>query len=158
LTEHTPKILVYGYGNPGRQDDGLGVRLVESLEQWITENHYSQVHTDSNYQLNLEDVATISGYDLVVFADASREDISGFRLDTLEASDRVEFTMHAVSPAFILHLCHQVFNHQPRAYLLHIRGYEWEFMEGMTEEAGDNLKAATEFMQEFLKNRIRSVG
>ena len=158
MTEHTPKILVYGYGNPGRQDDGLGVRLVESLEQWIHDNHYSQVHTDSNYQLNLEDVATISGYDLVVFADASREDISGFRLDTLEASDRVEFTMHAVSPAFILHLCNQVFNHQPRAYLLHIRGYEWEFMEGMTEKAGVNLKAATEFMQEFLKNIIRSGG
>ena len=156
MTEHTPNILVYGYGNPGRQDDGLGVKLTETLEKWITDNHYSQIRTDSNYQLNLEDVATISAYDLVIFADASKEDVPDFRFEPLEASDRVEFTMHAVSPAFILHLCNKVFNHQPRAYLLHIKGYEWEFMENMTGKAGTNLKAATEFLQGFLRNLIQS--
>jgi len=158
LTEHTPNILVYGYGNPGRQDDGLGVKLAESLEKWIADNHYSQVHTDSNYQLNLEDVATISAYDMVIFADASKEDIPDFWFEPLEASDRVEFTMHAVSPAFILHLCNQVFNHQPRAYLLHIRGYEWEFMDIMTDKAKKNLEAANDFLQVFLQNLIQSDG
>ena len=28
------RILIYGYGNPGRQDDGLGIRLSEELENW----------------------------------------------------------------------------------------------------------------------------
>ena len=28
-------ILIYGYGNPGRQDDGLGPTLVDALETWL---------------------------------------------------------------------------------------------------------------------------
>jgi hydrogenase maturation protease len=150
LTEHKPTILVYGYGNPGRQDDGTGVLLTEKLELWIHDNQLMQVHTDSNYQLNLEDAAAIARYDLVIFADASREDLDDFRLDTLTASEKVEFTMHALSPAFVLHLCKEIFNHEPEAYLLHIRGYEWEFMGSITEKAGHNLSAALQYIQSFI--------
>ena len=124
--------------------------LAERMEQWARDMQLDQVHTDSNYQLNLEDAAGIANYDLVIFADASREDIEDFRLDLLIASERIEFTMHAVSPAFILHLCREIFNHQPEAYLLHIRGYEWEFMGGMTERAGKNLAGALQCIQEFI--------
>jgi len=150
LTRREPRILVYGYGNPGRQDDGAGVLLAERIEQWTCDLQLDQVQTDSNYQLNLEDAAGIANYDLVIFADASREDIEDYRLDPLIASERVEFTMHAVSAAFILHLCREVFNHRPEAYLLHIRGYEWEFMGGMTEKAGKNLAGALQCIQEFI--------
>jgi hydrogenase maturation protease len=150
LTGQKPSILVYGYGNPGRQDDGVGVLLVEQLERWIFDRQLLRVHTDSNYQLNLEDAATIAEYDVVIFADASREDMEDFRFDPLVASDRVDFTMHAVSPAFILHLCREVFNHKPEAYLLQIRGYEWEFMGGMTDRASKNLAGALQFLQDFI--------
>ncbi len=36
------QILVYGYGNPGRQDDGLGVELVRRLEEWAVENEVGE--------------------------------------------------------------------------------------------------------------------
>ena len=42
------KILLYGYGNPGRQDDGLGVLLVEELEKWSKIN---QIDSSFIYQL-----------------------------------------------------------------------------------------------------------
>jgi Ni,Fe-hydrogenase maturation factor len=29
------KILVYGFGNPGRQDDGLGIFFVNEFEKWV---------------------------------------------------------------------------------------------------------------------------
>ena len=32
------KILVYGYGNPGREDDGLGIRFAEIIETWDLQN------------------------------------------------------------------------------------------------------------------------
>jgi len=150
LTHQKPSILVYGYGNPGRQDDGAGVLLAEKLEQWIGERQLEGIHTDSNYQLNLEDAATISKYDLVIFADASHEELDDFRLDPLVGSNRVEFTMHAVSPSFILHLSKEVFNHEPEAYLLHIKGYEWEFMGSMTEKGEKNLMSALRFVQDFI--------
>ena len=154
MTHQKPSILVYGYGNPGRQDDGAGVMLAEKLDKWIKGRKLEGVHTDSNYQLNIEDASTISAYDLVIFADASHEDIDDFRMDPLEASDRVEFTMHAVSPAFILHLSRDVFNHEPETYVLHIKGYEWEFMESMTEKGEKNLLNALQFVQDFILRHV----
>jgi hydrogenase maturation protease len=154
LTHQKPSILVYGYGNPGRQDDGAGVILAEKLDEWIVTRKLEGVHTDSNYQLNLEDAETISRYDLVIFADASHEELDDFRMDPLVGSDRVEFTMHAVSPAFILHLSRQVFNHEPEAYLLHIKGYEWEFMASMTEKGEKNLMNALQYVQDFILQHV----
>ncbi len=71
---------------PGRQDDGAGVMLAEKLDKWIVSMKLEGVHTDSNYQLNLEDAATISQYDLVIFADASQEELDDFRMDPLVES------------------------------------------------------------------------
>jgi len=150
LTTSKPRILIYGYGNPGRQDDGLGVLLAEELEKWSAENGLTHVQTDSNYQLNLEDAAGIAHYDVVIFADASKKDIRHFSFEPLKPSEKIEFTMHAVSPGFILHLCSQVFNCEPETYLLHIRGHEWEFMKKMTDGARDNLNLASEYVKRFV--------
>jgi len=102
------------------------------VEKWCADNHLLQVKTDANYQLNLEDASNIAGYDIVIFADASKK-IFPASASSFKASEKNEFTMHAVSPAYILHLCMQMFQHQPEAYLLHIKGYEWEFMAEMTD-------------------------
>ena len=32
------RILFYGYGNPGRQDDALGIHFIDQMEIWIKEN------------------------------------------------------------------------------------------------------------------------
>jgi hydrogenase maturation protease len=157
LTRSAPRILIYGYGNPGRQDDGLGVLLAEELERWSLENGLTHIHTDSNYQLNLEDAAGIANYDLVIFADASKEDIRHFSFEPLTPSEKVEFTMHAVSPAFVLNLCRQVFNCEPEAYLLHIRGHEWEFMDDLTGFARDNLNRACEYVKKFISDHSKPI-
>ena len=64
------KILFYGYGNPGRQDDGLGICFVEEMEKFVRDKDISDISFDSNYQLNIEDADTIKNYDLVFFCDA----------------------------------------------------------------------------------------
>lgn len=150
------KILVYGYGNPGRQDDALGVRLAEDIEKWVEEQKIAGVEVDYNYQLNIDDSDRISPFDVVIFADASIEVINDFiftKVDPDEAT--IEFTMHAVSPAFVLDLCKKLYNKCPETYLVHIKGYEWEFIEELTDEARLNLAKALGFLKEkvleFLK-------
>lgn len=155
MNNRNTRILIYGYGNPGRQDDGLGVMLSEDIEKWSALNGLTSIQTDSNYQLNLEDAAGISGYDIVIFADASGEDINDILVDELKPSAAVEFTMHAVSPAFILHLCTQVYGHAPEAYLMHIKGYEWEFMAEMTGSARKNLEIAINWLKNFLLEKLK---
>ena len=104
ISKDKNSILIYGYGNPGRQDDGLGVAFVEQIESWLNNRNMDNVETDTNYQLNIEDAFTISQKDVVVFVDASVENIEDFCLTKVEPSNEVEFTMHAVSPSFVLDL------------------------------------------------------
>ena len=146
------QILIYAFGNPGRQDDGLGNRLIEELEPWLKEKGHDQVSTESNYQLNIEDADNIKDRDIVVFVDESIEDIDDFHLGLVEPSEgRSEFTMHAASHAFILALCIKLYRKHPETYLLQIRGYEWEFQEKLSSRAEQNLSLALD----FIKERIR---
>ena len=143
------KTLLYGYGNPGRMDDGLGNCFVNELQQWIDQEDIKNIHTDSNYQLNIEDAEKISAYDRVIFVDASKEAIEQFSFTKVDAGKaRVEFTMHAVSPAYVLYLCEDLFQKSPETYLLHIKGYEWDFHETLTTRAQQNMKDALTFIKE----------
>ena len=146
------KILIYGYGNPGREDDGLGNELVKRLEAWAMENALTGIEFDSNYQLNIEDAEIISEKDLVIFADASTEDIEDYVLTEVTGEQDVSFTTHAASPGYIVKLCQDLFPKCPKVYLLHIKGYQWEFREGLSEQAENNLQKALSFIKEYLIN------
>jgi hydrogenase maturation protease len=152
------KILFYGYGNPGRQDDALGISFVDEMEKWVRTLNIENISFDTNYQLNIEDAEEISGYDLVIFADASMEPIEGFEFSKIKRSDaQVEFTMHAVSVSFVVDLCYKMYNKVPDAYLVHLKGYEWDldFDKGLTEQAAIHLQDALDFMKEMVFQKIQ---
>lgn len=138
--------MIFGYGNPGRQDDALGVLFADRMEKWAKENGKISMDFDTNYQLNIEDSLTISEYDMVIFADASIEQIEKFKLSKVRPSQRTEFTMHAMSPDFVLHLCQSLYNKYPATYLLHIKGFEFELKEGLTLNGKENLNLAYNFL------------
>lgn len=145
------RILVYGYGNPGRQDDGLGISFVNQLEEWAAENQIPDIKFDYNYQLNVEDAEAISNHDLVIFADASEEEIDDFCLSLVDGTGKLSFTTHSASPAYILKLCQELFQKEPLVLLLHIKGYAWDFKEGISHQAAENLHAAFTYMTSKLK-------
>jgi len=152
LQPEIKKILIYGYGNPGCQDDGLGIAFTEKMEVWINTQGIKNIDFDTNYQLNIEDAETISGYDYVIFADASIEDIPGYSFTRVEPSgSKIEFTMHAVSPAFILDLCQKIYGKSPETFLLHLKGCSWEFREGLTDEAVVHLEKAVVYIQSHIR-------
>ncbi len=143
--------LIYGYGNPGRQDDGLGVELVRRLEEWAVEMELVDIEFDKNYQLNIEDAEAISNKDLVIFADASQEEIEDFCLSRVDGNAKVSFTSHAASPGYVVELCKELFQKEPHVMLLHIKGYEWDIKEGISDRALDNLEKALSYMKIVLE-------
>jgi hydrogenase maturation protease len=144
----TKSILIYAYGNPGRRDDGLGNALAAALEPWLAGAGMDHVEVDSNFQLNIEDAENIRDREVVVFVDASIEDIGPYHFGRVEPSEgRPEFTLHAASPAYILALCIKLYDRHPSTYLLRIRGYEWDFREGLSPGAAGNLQAALDFLR-----------
>lgn len=145
--------MIYGFGNPGRMDDGLGNAIVNRMKEWVEENNMeADFDFDSNYQLNIEDADAISDKDVVFFADASTEEIDGFCITKVDESAKVAFTTHAASPGYIVGLCQKIYGKTPLTYLLHVKGYEWDFREGLTGKAEKNLERALKHLQGLCSN------
>lgn len=148
--------MVYGFGNPGRQDDGVGTELVKELEVWVHEKRLEGIVFDSNYQLNIEDAEVISRFENVVFVDASTRDIPDILLVPVTGEMDMSFTTHAASPGYIVKLCGELFGKFPEVHLLHIKGYQWDFQEGLSPGARINLAKALDFMKGFLMEKTKA--
>ena len=148
------KVLLYGYGNPGRQDDGLGNEFINRMQDWVNKEGLEGFEFDSNYQLNIEDAHVISDKELVIFVDASTEDIPDFCISKVNESSKMSFTTHSASPGYVLDLCKKLYDKSPVTLLLHIKGYEWNFKEELTKKAEENLEKAITYFKEKLMNPI----
>jgi hydrogenase maturation protease len=140
-------VLILGYGNPGRQDDGLGPAASARIEAlgWPNVTAYD------NYQLNIEDALDVADHDVVWFVDAARAGSSPFAVETLAPVSTLEFTSHLVRPEAILAMASQYYGASPQAFLLGIRGYEFAFVEALTPAAAANLQSAVEMLETWLR-------
>lgn len=144
------RVLVIGYGNPGRLDDGLGPALAQRLAATAPPD----VTVDADYQLTVEDAAAIAEHDVVVFVDAAVKGTEPFYFRPVTPSAEVSFTSHSISPASLLGLVRDVFRRDTRGYVLGIRGYEFnEFGERLSPRAAVNLERARDFLDRLLRER-----
>jgi hydrogenase maturation protease len=145
------RVLVIGYGNPGRRDDGLGPALAAEMEA----RKLPGLDVDSDYQLTVEDSHAVAGYDLVIFADAALEGREPFYFRPLEG--RLDgpaggLSSHGVEAEEVLALAGELFGSRPEAYVLGIRGYEFgRFEEGLSARARANLTAARDFLVRVIR-------
>ncbi len=138
--------LLIGFGNPGRKDDGLGPMLARILER----DGIAGLDVDSDYQLTVEDAEAVARYDEVVFADASVNGHEPFEFKPIVAGGSPGFSSHSVEPEAVLMLAKTLFGREPKAYVLGIRGYEFnEFGEGLSAGAEANLSEAVAFVRKW---------
>jgi hydrogenase maturation protease len=144
-------ILLIGFGNPGRLDDGLGPALAKAIE----DRAIPGVTVDADYQLTVDDAADAAKHDVVIFADAAVAGVAPFWIKQVYPSlvGKVDFTSHSCSPVGVLTLAKQLFQAEPIGFVLGIRGYEFnEFNERLSEKATANLGEAIEHLAEALTN------
>jgi hydrogenase maturation protease len=148
----TARVLVYGYGNPGRLDDGLGPALIHDLAARAIG---AEVTMETGYQLQIEDAALVAEHDVVVFADADRACRDPFALRRLEPRRDAAFSTHAVAPETLLALAREHFGGRTVGFILGIRGYEFqEFGEALSPAARRNLAAAVNYMDRALRDGV----
>jgi hydrogenase maturation protease len=135
-------MLVLGYGNPGRGDDGLGPRIAEAVDGLGLPG----VCADADYQLQVEDSVALAEADVAVFVDASREGADGFRVLSLEPRRRTRFSSHMLDPEALLAITRQSFGSSPRAWLVAVRGHGFDLSETFTERARENYRAALTYV------------
>jgi len=153
VTAPRAKLLVLGYGNPGRQDDGLGpaaATLIDNLG-------WPGVTAFDNYQLNIENALDVAEHDIVWFVDAAKTGPSPYAVRQLAPSSTLDFTSHLVRPETILAMAGHYFGRSPEAFILAIRGYEFEFIEALTPKANDNLQSAAAMLADRIRALIEPV-
>jgi len=132
-------ILIVGYGNPGRGDDGLGPAFVEAVEQWELPN----VETVAVMQLQIELVLDLYGRYEILFVDATAEGKKPFSLCSLEPRKDGSYTSHAMHPAALLHGYRQLYQvSPPQSRLLAIRGENFALGDELSPIGRANLAAA----------------
>ncbi len=143
------KILVHAYGNSGRGDDGLGEEFIKRFEQWVDKNDYHSIEIENSFHLNIEHAAAMAYYDMVIFVDASKADIPDFSFQKVTPEQQHIFTSHSIPPSQLLSICSELYNHSPLVYLLQVKGYQWEFGGGLSQQAKENLENALKFFFDF---------
>ena len=150
--EKSSRILIYGIGNPARQDDALGIVFVEKLQEWVKIEQLPNISFDSNYQLNIEDAYDVSKKDIVVFIDASVEPIEDFHFRQIFPEASMSISNHSMRPESVLSLCAELYAKKPLAFLLTIKGFSWVLASAITDRANRNLSSAVDFTKSLLKH------
>ena len=143
-------VLIIGYGNPSRLDDGLGPRFIEIL----AEKKLPHVQLESSMMLNIEHADQIKNYDLAIFVDAdvSADEAFNFKQIQPQASNRP--SSHHLKPEALLDLSQKLFQARTVGYILGIRGYNFEgFGENISEQAEKNLYQAIDFLTDRLQSK-----
>jgi len=123
--------LVIGYGNPSRRDDGVGHYVVERLERLVGD----KVATLALHQLGPELAETIKDYDLVIFVDAhAGEYAEELKMAPVEAAYRPSAFTHFMNPGSLLALVKGLYREEPQAFVVSIRGYDFDFGTELSEE------------------------
>ncbi len=143
-------ILVVGYGNTLRQDDGVGPRVAER----IAALGLPGVRTLALAQLSPEHVEEISRSRLVVFVDAAAGGDGPMDLQPIGPAESSQVTTHAVEPATLLAMARDLFGGAPRAWLLTIRAE----MLGFGEEFSSGARLGVETAVADISNLVRSRG
>ncbi|MBN2448479.1 MAG: hydrogenase maturation protease [Phycisphaerae bacterium] len=148
MPDGSRRILVIGYGNPGRLDDGLGPALAAALEEAALPG----VTVDADYQLVVDDAADVAKHDVVVFADAAVSGAEPFGFLRIEPKPALSFSSHSIEPDNVLALAESLFGARVEGYALAIRGYEFdEFGQRLSERARENLRAAHSFIVDVIE-------
>ena len=135
----TTPILIFAIGNESRGDDALAPLLLRSLENRAA----GQVELIEDYQLQVEHVTDLVGRSAVLFVDADVSCAEPFQFSEIAAAKDSSYTSHVMTPFALLHTYRQVYGTDaPPAYLLRIRGYDFELGNPLSEAASANLEQA----------------
>jgi len=140
-------ILLFGIGNSGRKDDGLGwkfAELVNLLELPLLDVEF-------RYQLQIEDVLLICRYNKILFADASHSKLrQGFEYKPCTAAHHYFFSSHLQTPETMLYLAKELYNKSPEALTIAMEGHDWGLGTNLSKTAGVNLQKALSFFKNEL--------
>lgn len=143
-----PDILLIGYGNPLRADDGIGWALIEYLGGRLAHD----VRCETMVQLTPEVAEDLSEVSHAVFLDATVEGEPGhLTVKTLSAKNEASGALnHHCSPEALLSNAAMLFGHSPQAKLVTICGEDFGYREQLSPRLQESLPRYGEAILQLL--------
>jgi len=136
--------LIFTWGNPSRGDDALGPQLYDLLKS----ENLRDVDVLTDFQLQIEHVMDLEDRERVLFIDASMSAHEPFDFFRLQAGQDDSYSTHAMSPQSLLAVYEKVNKRAPPpAFMLSIRGYEFDLGSPISRKAAANLSEAISFIR-----------
>ncbi|MBP8857260.1 MAG: hypothetical protein KBG60_04530 [Anaerolineaceae bacterium] len=160
------KIIIIGYGNPDREDDGVAWHVVmalaghygvpvpdDLLDGFVPAGNSPDFYT--SLQLTPEMADTIAEYDAVCFVDAHTGAVpDDLNIKRLEPGFQNSPFTHHMTPETCLSITQTIYQKEPVALLVSVRGYSFEFSHSLSMRtaalAGEAVKVIINWVDEFL--------
>jgi hydrogenase maturation protease len=141
------RIVVAGYGNPLRGDDGVGWRVAEAVaEKWG-----DRVCVLMGQQPTPEWAPVLAAADVAFLVDATREAVQGLCVRQLEPVVGGQLLDgHALGPEELLGLAEALYGHAPESYLLLLPTENFDFGEGLSPTTALAAERALRFLDRRL--------
>ncbi|HEU5397297.1 MAG TPA: hydrogenase maturation protease [Verrucomicrobiae bacterium] len=145
MTGAPPQLLVLGYGNTLRRDDGVGVKAAEKLAGL----ELPGVEVMTRHQLLPEMAEKVSQFEVVVFIDAAVRAGALTTLMPLEPAAVSQLMAHATDPRSLLAMSRELYGYHPTGFARAIPGEDFGFGDGLSPRAEQGMQAAINLLREF---------
>lgn len=123
-------VLILGYGNTLRGDDGVGWRAAEQL---LSSDLPSGISVKTLHQLAPELAPEIAAADYVLFVDATRDGgVGEVRVREVNAPVSDAGFTHQFTPASLLRMTNEVYGAAPVAYEISLCGESYDLADEFT--------------------------
>jgi hydrogenase maturation protease len=130
-------LLVIGYGNELRGDDGVGPAVARRVAEWMRPG----VRALAVHQIVPELAAELASAERVVFVDAAAGE-DEVRMRAVDRCDVGPVHGHAGTPGWLLAATRRLFGHAPEAWLITIPAGELGYGAGLSSAAEVGVQAA----------------
>ena len=158
------KLLLLGYGNPDREDDGvawhilrvltlkLGLAGPDSYEDEFPD--YDQIGFAFHLQLTPEMAEDINEYPYVCFVDAHTGNIpEPVRLIKVESEFQNSPFTHHLTPQSLMSMCETLYGKKPDSALVSVLGHRFLFTRQLSEETAALVPQAVQLIWDWMNER-----
>jgi hydrogenase maturation protease len=158
------KTILIGYGNIDRQDDGASWYILQRIAmemdlEFPTEpsdelpQNQDALQFFFTLQLTPELAEDLAKFDRIFFIDTHTGNIPvDVQVKEIHASFQQSPFTHHLTPETLLSFCDHLYNRQPSAYLISVRGYEFDFVQGISPKTKTNIEEVIPKIMKYLLN------
>ena len=158
------QLLLLGYGNPDREDDGVAWHILRALTLKLGlvapqsyEDEFPEFHRlDFSFHLQLtpEMAEDISTYEHVCFVDAHTGNIpEPVRLIHVESEFQASPFTHHLTPQSLLSMCETIYEKKPDAALVSVLGHRFLFSRQLSAETEKLVPDAVALIWDWINAR-----